>query len=63
MIDYSPHCQRMNLLAVVPASGAIGYVERAVECAHYKKVWEASILGTVVHSRGRAVSRVIISHP
>jgi hypothetical protein len=43
-----PHCQRMNLLAVVPASGASSYVERAVECAHCKKVWEASILGTVV---------------
>jgi phage FluMu protein Com len=43
-----PHCQRMNLLAVVPASGASGYVECAVECAHCKETWEASIPGTVV---------------
>ena len=43
-----PHCQRMNLLAVVPASGASGYVECAVECAHCKETWEASIAGTVV---------------
>jgi hypothetical protein len=43
-----PHCQRMNLLAVVPAQDAISYVESAVECAHCKKTWEVSIPGTVV---------------
>jgi hypothetical protein len=43
-----PHCHKMNLLAVVPAPGATSYVERAVECAHCKKTWEASIPGTVM---------------
>jgi hypothetical protein len=43
-----PHCHKMNLLAVVPTLGASTYVERAVECAHCKKTWEASIPGTVV---------------
>jgi hypothetical protein len=43
-----PHCQRMNLLAVVPTQDASSYVERTIECAHCKKTWEASIPGTVV---------------
>lgn len=43
-----PHCQRMNLLAVVPGSGANSYVECAVECAHCKRSWEPSLPGPVM---------------
>jgi phage FluMu protein Com len=43
-----PHCKRMNLLAVVPAPGASSYVERAIECAHCKKVWEPSRPGPIM---------------
>jgi hypothetical protein len=43
-----PHCHKMNLLAVVPAEGASGYVEHAVECAHCKKTWQPSLPGSVI---------------
>jgi hypothetical protein len=42
-----PHCHKINLLAVI-AVGASVYSERAVECAHCKKTWEASISGTII---------------
>jgi hypothetical protein len=43
-----PHCNKTNLLAVVPAQGASSYSEHAVECAHCKKIWEASLPGAIV---------------
>ncbi len=43
-----PHCQKKNLLAVVLAHGASSHVERAVECAHCKKVWKPSLPGPVM---------------
>jgi hypothetical protein len=43
-----PHCQRINLLAVVPAQDASSYVKCAVECAHCKKTWEPSLPGPVM---------------
>ena len=42
-----PHCH-MNLLAVVPATGASAYSKYEVECAHCKKPWEASLPGSVM---------------
>jgi len=43
-----PHCHKMNLLAIVPAAGPANYVERAVECAHCKKTWEATVPGAII---------------
>src|SRR5260370_23588245 len=43
-----PHCQKMNLIAVVLAQGASSYCERVVECAHCKKVWKPSLPGPVI---------------
>jgi len=43
-----PHCQKKNLIAVVPAQVASSYCERAVECAHCKKVWKPSLPGPVM---------------
>src|SRR5258708_30625327 len=40
-----PHCQKKNLLAVVPAQGTSIYSERAVECAHARKSGSRHFLG------------------
>jgi hypothetical protein len=43
-----PHCDKMNLVAVVPAPGPATYVERAVECAHCKKLWQEPLPGAIM---------------
>jgi phage FluMu protein Com len=43
-----PHCNKTNLLAVIPAPGAATYVERTLECAHCKKTWQPCVPGEIM---------------